>query len=221
MFVRWQKRKRISPAFGGFGHQIEDAAARYKFVNTRRATNEQDVHWAVILVESVRVDGKPRQRHVAYVGGITESAIEIDIQRCHFWDQISARLDALGNQMTTADREKIEAAIAEKVPRPTPDQYKDAARSSARFLGWKWLTEPQRVALQYEAELYQGDGEASQLVGSINRALTGSDIRCLFCGKTSEQVHTLVEVEGNHICDECIERAAVIIAERKQAKPET
>jgi hypothetical protein len=40
-------------------------------------TREPDVHWAAIIVESVRVDGKPTQRHVAYLGGITESAIAI------------------------------------------------------------------------------------------------------------------------------------------------
>jgi hypothetical protein len=103
MFVRWQKRKLLRPVFG----------------------RGQDVHWSAILVESRRVDGKPRPCHVVYLGGITDSAIEIDAQRCHFWDRISARLDALGNRITPADRNKIEAVIADKVSRPTPAQYKD------------------------------------------------------------------------------------------------
>ena len=52
MFVRWQKRKRKSRAFGG-------------------GRDRADTHWAAILAESTRVDGKPTQQHVAYLGGIT------------------------------------------------------------------------------------------------------------------------------------------------------
>ena len=64
MFVRWQKRKRKSRAFGG-----------------RRGV---DTHWAAILAENVRVAGEPTQRHVAYLGGITDSGIEADAQRAFF-----------------------------------------------------------------------------------------------------------------------------------------
>ena len=62
MFVRWQKRKRKSRAFGG-------------------GRDRADTHWAAILAESARVNGKPTQQHVAYLGGITDSAIEIAAQR--------------------------------------------------------------------------------------------------------------------------------------------
>jgi hypothetical protein len=60
MFVRWQKRQRKRRVFGGEG---------------------PDMHWAAILSESERVDGKPVQRHIAYLGGLTESAIELPAQR--------------------------------------------------------------------------------------------------------------------------------------------
>ena len=135
MFIRWQSRKRNRPQFGGY-----DEA--------------DDVRWTAVVAETRRVNGKPQQRHVAYLGSITDSAMKIDVQRCHFWDQISARLDALGNQVRATDRNKLEAAIADKVPRLTPAQYKEAARRSARLIGWEWITEPQRAALQDEAELY-------------------------------------------------------------------
>jgi hypothetical protein len=149
MFIRWQSRERNSSQFGRYG--------------------EADICWMAVLAETKRVDGKPQQRHIAYLGSITDSAMKIDAQRCHFWDGISARLDALGNQITQADRKKVEAAIAEKVTRLTPTQYKDVARDSARLLGWKWLTEPQRAALQDEAEKYQGNG--GELVQRITTAL--------------------------------------------------
>ena len=115
----------------------------------------QDIHWRAIIVEPVHVDGKPRQRHIAYLVGFTESAIKIPTQRCFIWDAVSARLDQLGNQIVAADRKRIEAAIAEKVPRPTPAEYKDIARNTAQKFGWKHITERQRAALKDEAHLWR------------------------------------------------------------------
>ena len=56
MFIRWQKR-------------IKGLAWPWGWRGT-------DTHWAAILVESLRIDGKPTQKHIAYLGGIIESAIE-------------------------------------------------------------------------------------------------------------------------------------------------
>jgi hypothetical protein len=103
----------------------------------------------------------------AYLGSITDSAMKIDVQRRHFWDHVSARLDALGNRITPTDRKKVETAIAEKVAGLTPAQYKNAARKSARLLGWSGSQ--QRAALQDEAEQYQGNG--GELVQQIKTAL--------------------------------------------------
>jgi hypothetical protein len=108
MYLRWQTRKRQSRAFG-------------------RKTGP-DVHWAAIIVESKRVGGKPTQRHVAYLGGITESAIAVLHQRCWFWEGIVRRLDGLGKRMSSADRRRIEAVVAQKVPRPTKKEYERCAR---------------------------------------------------------------------------------------------
>ena len=66
MFVRWQTRERRNRAFGG--------------------DKGPGMHWSAILVEGQRIDGKPVQRHVAYLGGITESAIELPAQRAFFWN---------------------------------------------------------------------------------------------------------------------------------------
>jgi hypothetical protein len=102
MFVRWQKRKRKSRAFGGRG---------------------TDTHWAAILAESSRVAGKPTQQHVAYLGGITDSAIEIAAQRAFFWKEVMQQLDQLANRVLKDDRARIEEAIAEKVPRLSRQEY--------------------------------------------------------------------------------------------------
>ena len=113
MFVRWQKRKRKSRAFGG----------------GRRDT---DTHWAAILAESVRVDGEPTQQHVAYLGGITDSAIEIAAQRAFFWGGATQQLDRLANRVSKDARARIEDAIEKKVPRLTRKEYDEClARRAA------------------------------------------------------------------------------------------
>lgn len=75
------------------------------------------------MVENVRVGGKPTQRHIAYLGSITDSAIAIVHQRCWFWESVTERLDRLGNRVSSEKRKSIEAAIAKKVRRPTKAQY--------------------------------------------------------------------------------------------------
>jgi hypothetical protein len=75
-----------------------------------------------ILVESTRVNGKPRQRHIAYLGSIDYWALngKNDVQyRAQWWHNISSKLDALGNRVLPENRRKIEAALAKEVP-PVP-----------------------------------------------------------------------------------------------------
>src|SRR6516165_10277451 len=116
MFVRWQSRKRGSPAFG--------TVMRLRGRVVRADTRKLDVHWTAILVEASRVDGKPKQEHIAYLGGITESAIEILPQRCYFWDEVTERLNKLSDRITPEERLRIESAIAERVPLPTGSEFK-------------------------------------------------------------------------------------------------
>jgi hypothetical protein len=131
MYIRWQSRKRTRAEFG-YGRQ-------------------GDVHWRAILVENKRVNGNPKQEHVAYVIGFTESALAIDTQRCHIWDRVRKCLDRLANRVTPEDRTKIEAAIAMKVPKPSRAEYKKAARKAAKILGWDWISEDFKAALKDEA----------------------------------------------------------------------
>jgi hypothetical protein len=105
MYLRWQSRKRRAPAYG----------------------RKQNVHWVAVLVENVRVGGKPTQRHIAYLGSITDSAIAIVHQRCWFWESVTERLDRLG-RVSSEKRKSIEAAIAKKVRRPTKAQYDRCVR---------------------------------------------------------------------------------------------
>src|SRR5271155_348891 len=103
MFVRWRSRGRL-------------------------LNGQFDLHWSAILVESKRVDGKPRQRHVAYLGGIDSERIQKGYYS-HFWDKVFDTLDRL--QLSAAERERIESSVGNKVPRMSVEEYQNAARDSA------------------------------------------------------------------------------------------
>jgi hypothetical protein len=48
-----------------------------------------------------------------------------------FWDDADGRLDAL--DLSPADRQRIEAALAQKVARPTERQRRELAEARARW----------------------------------------------------------------------------------------
>ena len=109
MYIRWQTRKRRRPAFG-------------------RRAGGGDIHNAAILAENVRVKGKPTQRHATYLGGITDSAIQIVHKRYYFWQKVTLQLDNLKLPRNERERRNIESAIALKVPRPTKAECRRVER---------------------------------------------------------------------------------------------
>ena len=63
-----------------------------------------------VLVECRRINHKPRQRTVAYLGSIREGCIESTLARhVKFWLGVTGRLDQLGDAITPEERESIEA----------------------------------------------------------------------------------------------------------------
>jgi len=99
MFIRWQSRQRRRAKFGG-------------------SADQTDTHWRAILVESARIDGKPRQQHIAYLAGFTESAARIATQRRLLWKAIQKRLKRLGKRISAKDRKAIMSALIEKLGKP-------------------------------------------------------------------------------------------------------
>jgi hypothetical protein len=110
MFVRWQQR------------------GKTKFRSSE--------HWAAILAHNARIKGKPTQRHIAYLGGISKAdAASID-GRIQFWFKAIEVLDGLGHRISTEERRKIEAALATRVPRPSSkalQRYSRAQQQQAAF----------------------------------------------------------------------------------------
>ena len=66
-----------------------------------------DVPWPALVVENVRIDGKSTQRHIAYLGGLTESAIRSVHQRSATQDASTAFAVAADNDLETLLRGKV------------------------------------------------------------------------------------------------------------------
>jgi hypothetical protein len=73
-----------------------------------------------LLVKSARVNGAPRQQHIAVLGSVPESGVRWR-DRCEFWEEVVSKLDdaSHSHRMSLAERTKIEDAIALKIARPT------------------------------------------------------------------------------------------------------
>ena len=93
MYVRWQQYR--SQALNPQQRERNDRRARLK----------------ATLVKNVRIDGEPRQKHVAFLGSMTIDGSD----RPRFSYDVTTRLTRLGNQLSPAEREKIGAAIAKRV----------------------------------------------------------------------------------------------------------
>jgi hypothetical protein len=134
MFVRWQLYH--SQALNHRHREQNDKRARLK----------------AILVESVRVDGKPRQRHIVFLGSI--SIDQIGKPGGRFWYDVTRRLNGLGKRVTPADRKRIGRAIAKKVGGQlmTPAELKQWERETERMLN------PAVVRSEFGARGGQGAG---------------------------------------------------------------
>ena len=94
------------------------------------------MYWGAVLIASVRVDGKPRQRYVAYLGGFTEQGIEHVHQRCRFWDRVNEWLHALSHRLTDEDRNRIVAKLATGVPPPTRQNHAKSHEPLDQPVSW-------------------------------------------------------------------------------------
>jgi hypothetical protein len=89
-----------------------------------------------LLVKCQRHEGRPRQTVVAYLGSIrSDHAANLPSVRAAFWKAAGKRLDAL--TLDPGTRQKLEASIALRVPRPTPAEL--GAQDREREKRWKQL----------------------------------------------------------------------------------
>jgi hypothetical protein len=101
-----------------------------------------DTHWSAVIVENVRIDGRPTQRHIAYLVGFTESWAAVPAQQRFLWDAIKAKLDHLGNRISPQDRKRIEAIMVARIGKPpTKAQRAKLDRRCRQLLGDDWCDE--------------------------------------------------------------------------------
>jgi hypothetical protein len=88
-----------------------------------------------LLIESVRVDGKPRQRHLAFLGSVTYQDRNDVEERWQFWRNADQALYRLGNRLSPIQRGEVEKALAERIRPLTPSQIEACEkREQAREL---------------------------------------------------------------------------------------
>jgi hypothetical protein len=88
------------------------------------------------LVQSRRVDGRPRHTRTIYLGSIREkyAAADGSVLSCGgFWRDARAKLDAL--DLPPEERAKVEAALLRRVPDPTEEELAAARAESDKRLG--------------------------------------------------------------------------------------
>ena len=107
MYVRWQRKRRADS--DGWGALL-----------------------TATLVESRRINGKPRQRSIAYLGSIREGKIErVLSHHGFFWRKATTRLDQL--DITRGQRDKIETALASRVRRLTDSERAEVNKMLAGY----------------------------------------------------------------------------------------
>jgi hypothetical protein len=126
MYLRWQSRRRKPSPYGAQHNEVKGV---WLYKAADREGWFLNITWRAIIVESTWIDGKAKQRHIAYLAGFTESEIGHDCYRVRQWERTKAKLDSLGNRLSERDRRRIEAAIEAKLGAPpTATQAEEAQR---------------------------------------------------------------------------------------------
>jgi len=199
MYVRWQHRRTGRPtprqapvglAIGAQQSPAHDLALETKAravtglqskrscrTNARsRRSSDPRTSLVAVIVESRRVDGRPRQQLVRYVGSIDCSEIQRLSARRGFW----ARVDVVLAEFDQEQRERFEHALETKVRRPTEEEV--AAASPAAILA-------RFAAIRAARVQHQSDGTQAPIGPSPPPApLTTTD-----AGNDNREVNGLTE----------------------------
>ena len=127
MFIRWKHRASAQVT----GNLPRGRRGRIGFPGST-------THYAY-LVETSRVDGKPRQRVIAYLGCIADGdgwrapvhRLSNPSARYWFWRDARAKLDAV--PLAAAVRARCEAALAAVVPLPSTEETAQMEQALAAF----------------------------------------------------------------------------------------
>ena len=99
MFIRWQNYRSVA-----LWHRGKPPITRVKAVSWSRRCASTASHGS---------------KHVAFIASYEANKLDQISTRSTFWRDARQRLDRISNQITPADRSKIEAALAQRVPTTT------------------------------------------------------------------------------------------------------
>ncbi len=106
------------------------------FIRLKRRQGKKGLSYYAVLVESGRIDGKPRQRVIKHLAAIQEDKQQYQGFRFRFWEKIEDGLTELGYNPGEID--DLTARISETIHRP----------SQADMARWKQEREEWRQKLK-------------------------------------------------------------------------
>src|SRR5689334_17000458 len=105
MYVRWKRHVRQNRGRAGKDCHYEPKRREYECL-------------CAVLVQSRRIDGKPRQKVVRYLAGVQRADLESESGRVgaslRFWRRVRERL--VGLELTPEELAAVEAGLARVVP---------------------------------------------------------------------------------------------------------
>ncbi len=121
MFVRWKRRESSYKQTSAYGRDM--AADRGATISA-------------VLVESIRVEGKPRQKFICHLAKLRERKRDYESTPFIFWRDAIGKLDSL--PLDEDVRKKIEVQLAAKIPRPSDAEMTEFLRGRAEH--WQNFT---------------------------------------------------------------------------------
>ncbi len=180
MYVIWRRRKR-------------DNYAGWNKIG--------DVRLTPVIVQSRRVDGKPKQEHIACLPSIIETRIN-NKSAVWFWTAVEEKLTRLTNRIPHEDMAKIRAALDKMVPQPDPEFAKKHKDESDAFFA-------QTVAMFSRTEW---DKKADKMMHTFSSSFRTAQT-CADCGSKLDAVYRERRTFGHGmrgrrwtvgvLCDKC------------------
>ena len=97
MFIRWNRRKRTKAGW----------------------RKKEGDYLSAVLVESCRIDGKPRQKSIKHLGSIGEERLNNVYDRRLFWEKAEKSMDSL--PLSPDIKLKLTASLERVVSKPTEE----------------------------------------------------------------------------------------------------
>lgn len=148
MYLRWKTIRR-RPRW--CGNQGQDTVLTTRDGREYPVGKDGVTVYAAQIVESCRVDGKPRQRIVAHLGSIPEHLVDDTITRVFFWELLYRRLARA--QLPKEQRQTVIDKLSERVKPPSTEEREKVMRDrvhphETRY--WIWTGSEFRVASRRE-----------------------------------------------------------------------